>query len=395
VRISQTDAVVDGKVVSNSGGQVEFWVQYGPTKAYGSETAHETVTAGQNEVRSVSPLIDGLAPATSYHYRICASDSQQQGGPGCGEDRRLTTQTVGCGSVVTSSVALTGNLLCPQTAGLIVGADGVEINLSGYTLDGGINVGGGGPRGIDNSDGFDDLTVRNGTVFGWGYPVYVVGGDRNRVVNVDASGAGDGVTFQGGGFNEVRNSSVSGRSTGISVVSSDHVLITNTDADGNFGSAITVRGNVAQITSNRIVRPGGPLTSLPALALVGSGGRISRNHVEGPWLGGGITVSGSDDVIADNEVFGAVLTGFPNPAASWGDGIFVSAFAAGTRLMRNYVHDNEGDGIETQDAGSSIGSNVADSNGDFGIDAAAGVTDLGGNSASGNGNPAQCRNVSC
>jgi hypothetical protein len=271
----------------------------------------------------------------------------------------------------------------------------VEINLGGYTLDGGINVGGGGPTGIDNSDGFDDLTVRNGSVFGWGYPVYVVGGDRNRVVNVHAFAAGDGVTFQGGDFNEIRNSDVGGRSTGISVVNSDHVLITNTHADGTFGSAITVKGNVAQITSNRIVRAGGPLTSLPALALVGSGGRISRNHVEGPWLGGGITVSGSDDVIADNEVFGAVLSGFPNPGASWGDGIFVSAFAAGTRLMRNYVHDNEGDGIETQDAGSSIGSNVADDNGDFGIDAPAGITDLGGNSASGNGNPAQCRNVFC
>ena len=85
----------------------------------------------------------------------------------------------------------------------------------------------------------------------------------------------------------------------------------------------------------------------------------------------------------------------PNPPASWGDGIFVSAFATGTRLMRNYVHDNEGDGIETQDAASSIGSNVADDNGDFGIDAPAGATDLGGNSADGNGNPAQCRNIHC
>jgi hypothetical protein len=84
-----------------------------------------------------------------------------------------------------------------------------------------------------------------------------------------------------------------------------------------------------------------------------------------------------------------------NPAASYGDGIFVSGFAARTRLVRNSSHDNADDGIQTQDSTSRLGSNVANDNGDLGIDAAAGVTDLGFNSAFGNGNPLQCRNVFC
>jgi hypothetical protein len=395
VRISPTDAIVAGRVISDTGGPVETWAQYGPTKAYGSETAHDIGTAEPNEPTHVSSLIEGLAPATTYHYRVCASDSQQQGGPGCGEDHLLTTQTVGCGSVVTTSVKLTGNLICPQVVGLIVGADGVEINLAGYTFDGEINFGSAGPRGIDNSGGYDDLTVRNGNVTGWGDAVYVDGGQRNRVVNVRAFGSSSGVTMRHADAGEVRSSEVEGRSAGISMVSSDSVIVANTEANAAFNAAISVRGNLATVSGNRIVRSGAPLGSDPAIGLVGSSGRIARNHVEGPWLGGGITVSGSNDVIADNEVFGAVLSGFPNPQASWGDGIFVSAFASGTRVVRNSVHSNEGDGIETQDASSSVGSNAANGNGDFGIDAAAGVTDLGNNSAFGNGNPAQCRNVFC
>ena len=392
--VSTTEATIAGNVASTTGGQVEYWVQFGPTTAYGSESAHQTVTAQQNQVLPVSVLIAGLAAGTSYHYRLCASDSQQQGGPGCGEDRRLTTQAVDCGTVVTTDLTLTGNLSCPQQPGLIVGANGVEINLGGHVLDGAVAVGGGGPAGIDNSGGFDDLTVRNGTVTLFGDAIEIADGDRNRVVNVTAGGANTGIRIQGGSDDEIRNSDVFGRAVGIAVLGSDELLVANSEVSAAFSSAITVRGDFARIDSNRAVHPPGSLIGSPAIALVGSNGRVSRNHVEGSWISG-ISVSGSDDVIADNDVSGAAAPGVQNPAASYGDGIFVSGFAARTRLVRNSSHDNADDGIQTQDSTSRLGSNVANDNGDLGIDAAAGVTDLGFNSAFGNGNPLQCRNVFC
>ena len=47
----------------------------------------------------------------------------------------------------------------------------MDINLAGHGMFGGIASGGGGPRGIDNTGGYDDLTVRNGTVGGFGFAI--------------------------------------------------------------------------------------------------------------------------------------------------------------------------------------------------------------------------------
>ena len=106
-------------------------------------------------------------------------------------------------------------------------------------------------------------------------------------------------------------------------------------------------------------------------------------------------LSGSGNVVIDNEVSEAILIDPTSPGGSGGDGIFIGPLAAGTLLRDNYVHDNEGDGIEVQSADTRLRGNRADANDDLGIQAVTGVTDLGGNSASGNGNPLQCTNVFC
>lgn len=54
-------------MVSDAGSEVEYWVQYGPTRAYGSESARGTVTAATNTLVSVSVELSGLAPVASYH----------------------------------------------------------------------------------------------------------------------------------------------------------------------------------------------------------------------------------------------------------------------------------------------------------------------------------------
>src|SRR5687768_3568322 len=60
-----------------------------------------------------------------------------------------------CGDTLRQSVKLTADLECPGTAGLIVGANGVTINLNGHKLSG--------SPAISMTD-VDGTTIRNGTV---------------------------------------------------------------------------------------------------------------------------------------------------------------------------------------------------------------------------------------
>jgi predicted transcriptional regulator len=53
------------------------------------------------------------------------------------------------------------------------------------------------------------------------------------------------------------------------------------------------------------------------------------------------------------------------------------------------------DGLDVDNAATTVTRNLAVHNGDLGIEAVPGVTDGGGNKANANGNPAQCTNVSC
>ena len=342
----------------------------------------------------VTVELSGLSASAVYHYRLCARDNAQEGGPGCGEDRRLTTQSVDCGDTVTVDVRLTGDLDCPQIAGLIVGADGVEIDLAGHGMFGGITSGGGGPRGIDNSGGYDDLTVRNGTVGGFGFGVVASGADRNRIVDVQAGAAGNAVTIEGGQANEIRRSGLFGRSFGVLVTDSDGLVVAGTSSDGFFGDGISVNGDFARIVRNRVIRAGGEFPVASGIELTGSGGRIAENLVDGAWSAGGIVVSGADNVLVENEVFRAAIPDVP-PATAMGDGIFVGAFSSGVTLRRNRTEQNEGDGIEVRAPGTRLADNAAFNNGDLGIEAVTGVVDLGGNTAGGNGNPLQCLNVFC
>ena len=62
-----------------------------------------------------------------------------------------------CGDVLRQSVTLTADLECPGTTGLVIGADGVTINLNGHVLNASPAL-----TAVD----VNGTTVRNGSVFG-------------------------------------------------------------------------------------------------------------------------------------------------------------------------------------------------------------------------------------
>ena len=389
-------------MISDAGGQVEFWIQYGLTTSYGSQGFHQTVSVAKNTPTEVSAGLEGLAPSTTYHYRLCAQDGSQQGGPGCGEDRTGKTQSFGCGDTVTSDMKFTTSMGCQMSGvtrpGLVIGAPGITIDMHGFVMTGPVFVGGGIAAAIDNSGGFDDVTIKDGRLGNFGDGIHLENASRNRILHMDSFGSSDGIEIHGGADNEIRHSNAFGRGAGLVAVDTTGLVVADGRATGNFGSAMVFTGLVgSRIVRNDVVNGGNACCTTAGIALGASSGNVIKENQVGGWNGGNINLaSGANNKLLENEVFdGTVPTTEPGTFDFEADGIFVGAFTANTILRGNHAHDNDGDGIEVQGVQTRLTGNTADNNGDFGIDAVAGVTDGGGNFASGNGNPLQCRNVFC
>ena len=68
-----TSATLNG-TVNPSGAATDWWFEYGTSAAYGSKTATTAAGSGSANV-SVSKALSGLAPATTYHYRLVAKNA--------------------------------------------------------------------------------------------------------------------------------------------------------------------------------------------------------------------------------------------------------------------------------------------------------------------------------
>jgi Beta-propeller repeat len=129
--VGQTAATLNGTVNPN-GDATTYYVQYGTSTTYGSQPA--TQSAGSdNSNHAVSTSITGLAPATTYHFRIVATNSS---GTSYGGDQAFTTTSspvtsmpppaavvvpkfVLLGAPTPSSTGVSFSLLCQAAAGTI------------------------------------------------------------------------------------------------------------------------------------------------------------------------------------------------------------------------------------------------------------------------------------
>ncbi len=79
-----------GGTVNANGNNTSYYFQYGPTKAYGSQTAIADAGAGTGNVTVRLP-ISGLQPITVYHYRLVAVNSA---GVATGGDNAFKTERI-------------------------------------------------------------------------------------------------------------------------------------------------------------------------------------------------------------------------------------------------------------------------------------------------------------
>jgi parallel beta-helix repeat protein len=235
---------------------------------------------------------------------------------------------VSCGQVLMSSILVTNNLIdCPGD-GLVIGADGITLDLNGHTIDGvGLGVG-------VRNDGFDSVIITNGTVQEFDFGVQLNPGTALNVVssltvqlNQDAgiqlSDADDGMPMTG---NTIRNNTIGGNETGIA-------LINGTQGTLAFGNTVGINSDY----SLHLVSTSGNV--LEANLITGSSDvAVLLEDASSNTLIGNTISDSSDSAVAilagsnDNRIESNTLTG-------GGDaGIFI-ADSGGNELIANTVHN--------------------------------------------------------
>lgn len=319
-----------------------------------------------------------------------------------------------CGDAVTTSVVLTQDLTDCAGDGLVVAADGITVDLGGHILDGAFADDSVGVR----NDGFDGVTITNGTVQQFERGVHLTNGaNSGRIRQLTArSNGSDGIAVTRSTGDQIVNNTSLDNFTGIVIDDSARILVEKNTAEFNQESGINlvgtrnsrILGNQVHLNDQLVEVFFGGITLSDS-----SGNRVDSNE-SSVGSGYGIALFGSDGNTIAKNLMGKLgsdgnnLNGIAlysgsdrntlreNTAADNGmDGILIAAGAAGNLIKGNVANANFDDGIEADDSSTTITANTANANGDLGIEAVPGVIDGGRNTASGNGNPAQCVNVIC
>jgi parallel beta-helix repeat protein len=384
------------------------------------------------------------APATLIFLAVMVALAVV-GATAVGGGRALASQ-VSCGDRITADTTLQQDLVNCPNHGIVIGADGITLDLNGHLVDGD-----GTPAADCNqrkepcdfglfNDGHDRVTVRDGSVreFAVGVLFGTARGRarHNRVLGVSATRnqfTGIGIFSQIRGL--VRNSSGDGsldrEGSGMGLGDSHHVRVVNNSFRHNAHNGITtfvnssrnvIKGNLFRrnadeailmeggnrfrVTDNRVVRNGAGITLGPGSRNVITGNRVSRGR-------DGIRIEkGHDNLVAHNVVVAArtgIRLGIHEPFIggthnvvrgnrvrdSRVDGFVVLKKDTHSLLFGNIAKGAGDDGFDVESRSAKLTNNRAVRNGDLGIEAVFGVIDGGGNIARHNGDPLQCTNIFC
>src|SRR5215204_936953 len=98
-------------------------------------------------------------------------------------------QPIACGQVITQDTTLEDDLTdCPGD-GIVIGADGIMLDLNGHTVSGATcDTDCVSNRGVDNTAGHDGVWILNGTIRGFAYSVALAGADENTLDGLTVGG---------------------------------------------------------------------------------------------------------------------------------------------------------------------------------------------------------------
>ncbi len=104
--VGQSMATLNGMVNPNGAANGSYRFVYGTTTSYGNATATASAGLGTSSTR-VSANLTGLAPNTTYHYQLLASN---EGGESFGGDRTFTTSSTGTATGTETPIARAATL---------------------------------------------------------------------------------------------------------------------------------------------------------------------------------------------------------------------------------------------------------------------------------------------
>jgi parallel beta-helix repeat protein len=274
---------------------------------------------------------------------------------------------VRCGDTITQDTTLDSDLIdCPGD-GIVVGADGITLDLNGHTVDG---IPGQSGTAVDNSAGYDGVRVERGTLRQFGRAlsladvsdnivknvvmsdtygieayrikrsriehsvlrpsggIFISSSEGNYVTDTVVSSSGhEGISLVWSDHNVDRSNSLIGGSPGIEIFESHYSsVVENSVTGGDEGMRLD------GATHNRIER--NRISDVPSYAMhiVNEGGGSNENRIANNVLVDtqfGVFVAQSDDnVFEGNLVSDTSYAGM------------VIAFSHGTVLRRNLVRNN-------------------------------------------------------
>jgi sugar lactone lactonase YvrE len=286
-----------------------------------------------------------------------------------------TKKTADCGMTVTQNLTLSDDIgPCPGD-GLMIGADGVHLNLNGHTITGSYSHTGQsvGIRVTSHSR----VKISDGTVTGFDAGVALISGYNNIVTGMTVANNqgsqntgndtfGDGIVMFASSRNTITGNSVlnNGPFDGISMIGqgADNNLIQDNTVKDTIGTGrVFQAGTGLGITTNPFLGFDRPrMVSL-------NGNQIVGNTVINNAAAGISTVSNVNGVVRSNisegNGFGSFIHGvFP------GNGIGVthvqqSTFTTSELVENNQVYGNARSGIEVVALGNQILNNVGNGNG--------------------------------
>ena len=346
---------------------------------------------------------------------------------------------VSCGDTITADTTLDSDLVNCPNHGIVIGADGITLDLNGHTIDGNNALVDPCPDGefcdvgVLN-DGHNGVKVTNGSVKEFAIGVFILSSRRSRVMGTSSSEnaffgfivvesarigirnssgndnippEGDGLGLFGSHNIRVVGNTFNRNGLGIHVEDSTGNVIRGNVISRNEGPGIIMQADRNQLRGNVCRRNG-----ICILVASGSGNTIARNRVEGG--GDGIAIEkGRHNLVVRNLVIrtrkGGINLGLANPPIGGGRNLVLRNVVRGSGIDAFQVNRKEGhsvlrhnvargagdDGFAIRSRSAKLTGNRAIGNGDLGIRAVPGVIDGGGNRASGNGDARQCVNVTC
>jgi hypothetical protein len=106
LEVSSTNATLAGAVDPNGAALGACWFEYGTSVAYAGLSGCSSLPSANGGAQAVSAQLSGLAPNTTYHYRVFASS---QSGASAGADATFTTATSSQVALVYPHPSITGN----------------------------------------------------------------------------------------------------------------------------------------------------------------------------------------------------------------------------------------------------------------------------------------------